>query len=257
MKLQALQETFIKQLTDFQTDSEFLKQLTPCLSLSPEQQVAVYQNNVRGALQSCLAQIYPVCRTILGERYFTQLAKVYIQIHPSRHANLNQYGESFSDFILQQSQRRSELTEFAYLSDLVTLEWRYHQVYYAKSSSMFEFESFAHLTEQQQAQSSFQLAPCFQCVASNYPILSIWQRNQTDVQSDQPIALKSENVAVFRRQNRMELFELESPILHTLALIQTGGTLQALVQAELDQYLPELIQQGWLVGYDIGGVESG
>jgi hypothetical protein len=257
MKLQALQETFIKQLTEFQTDSAFLKQLTPGLNLSPEQQVAVYQNNVRGALQSCLAQIYPVCRTILGERYFAQLAKEYIQINPSRHTNLNQYGAFFSDFILQQCQHRPELTEFAYLSDLVTLEWRYHQVYYAKSSSRFEFESFAHLTEQQQAQSSFQLAPCFQYVASNYPILSIWQQNQTDVQSNQQIALKAENVAVFRRQNRIELFELEPPILNTLALIQTGVTLQALVQAERDQYLPELIQQGWLVGYEVGGVELG
>ncbi|VAW47170.1 hypothetical protein MNBD_GAMMA04-524, partial [hydrothermal vent metagenome] len=150
MNLQVLQESFIKQIIQFETDSHFLNQLTPSLGLSPEQQVAVYQNNVRGALQSCLAQIYPVCRTILGKGYFEQLAKGYIQKHPSRHSNLNNYGEAFAEFVLQQCQQQPELTEFAYLSDLVQLEWRYHQVYYAKSSPQFDFEAFAKLTESQQ-----------------------------------------------------------------------------------------------------------
>jgi len=247
MNLQALQETFLKQLTQFETDSAFLTQLTPTLNLSPAQQVAVYQNNVRGALQSCLAQIYPVCRTILGEGYFQQLAKGYIQTHPSRHSNLNHYGDEFSGFILEQCQQRPELTEFAYLSDLVTLEWRTHQVYYAKTSPPFNFEAFAQLTEQQQAQSTFQLAPCFQFLASDYPIMSIWQMNQTATKETQAVSPNAENVAVFRNQNRIEVFELEQSVLNALALIQTGVTLQTLVQAELDRYLPEFIQQGWIV----------
>ncbi|MCF6288386.1 MAG: DNA-binding domain-containing protein [Proteobacteria bacterium] len=248
MNLQTLQEKFIKQLTQFEVDSHFFKQLTPSLSLSPEQQVAVYQNNVRGALQSCLEQIYPVCRTILGEGYFKQLAKGYIQNHPSRHANLNNYGDAFAAFVLQQCQQRPELAEFAYLSDLVKLEWRYHQVYYAKSSPQFDFETFTNLTEQQQAHSTFKLVPSFQFVASDYPILSIFQMNQAVTQEHKTVSFKAENVGVFRRQNRIEVFELEQPVLNTLTLIRAGSTLQAIVQADLDNYLLELIQQRWIIG---------
>ncbi len=249
MNLQVLQEIFIKQITQFEIDDDFLKQLTPSLSLSPEQQVAVYQNNVRGALQSCLAQIYPVCCTILGEGYFKQLAKGYIQHHPSRHSNLNDYGKAFAEFVLQQCQKRPELAEFGYLGDLVKLEWRYHQVYYAKSSPPFDFEEFTHLTERQQAHSTFQLAPCFQFMASDYPILSIFQMNQVSTtKKHEAVLLKAENVGVFRKQNRIEVFELEPSALNALNLIQAGSTLQAIVQAKLDDYLPQFIQQGWIVG---------
>ncbi len=250
MNLQTLQESFIKQITQFEADNCFLNQLMPSLGLSPEQQIAVYQNNVRGALQSCLAQIYPVCRTILGKGYFEQLAKGYIQKYPSRHSNLNNYGEEFSDFVLQQCQQQSELAEFAYLSDLVQLEWRYHQVYYAQSSPQFDFDAFAKLTEPQQAHSTFQLAPCFQFMASDYPILSIWRLNQTAVLSDQNVALNAENMGIFRRQNRIEVFTLEPFVLKAVSLIQAGETLKAMVQAGLDSYLPEFIQQGWIVGYE-------
>ncbi len=103
MKLQSMQEVFIKQLSQFKSDAAFLNQLSPTQSLQPEQQIEIYQNNVRGALQGCLAQIYPVCCTILGEPYFKQLAKDYIQQHPSRQPDLNGYGGEFSAFICRSS----------------------------------------------------------------------------------------------------------------------------------------------------------
>ena len=69
MNLKSTQEGFIKQLSHTQSSNAFLGYLSPCGKLSAEQQLAIYQNNVRGALQNTLAQVYPVCRKILGETH--------------------------------------------------------------------------------------------------------------------------------------------------------------------------------------------
>ncbi len=249
MKLQTMQEVFIKQLSQFESDATFLTQLTSTSSLQPEQQIEIYQNNVRGALQSCLAQIYPVCCTILGEQYFKQLAKGYIQHHPSRHSDLNGYGESFSAFISEQCQQRTELFEFSYLGDLVQLEWLYHAVYYAASASLFDFDAFAKLSASQQENSVFQLAPCFQFMASDFPVLSIWQLNRSATGEQRSVPNNAEKVGIFRHENQISLFEIEPLEVDALSLIQSGVSLQTLVQSGVDHLLPTFIQKGWIVGF--------
>lgn len=192
MSLKSIQQSFIQQLTHSQSADEFLGHIEPCGSLLPEQQLAIYQNNVRGALQNSLAQVYPVCRKILGKNYFSQFASVYIKQNPSKHYDLNGYGEYFSAFVKAQCQQLSELNDFSYLSDLAQLEWFYQQVYYAEEDKVFDFSAFALLTEQQQATSIFQLTPYLNFVSSNYPILSIWQLNQGDSNTDQLLDFNSE-----------------------------------------------------------------
>ncbi len=248
MKLQSMQEVFIKQLSQFKSDAAFLNQLSPTQSLQPEQQIEIYQNNVRGALQGCLAQIYPVCCTILGEPYFKQLAKDYIQQHPSRQPDLNGYGGEFSAFISKQCQQRSELFDFFYLGDLAQLEWLYHAVYYAASPTVFDFDVFAQLSESQQASTVFQLAPCFEFMVSDYPIVSIWQLNRLNTTEQHSVPSHVERAGIFRQAYQISIFELEEADVQALSLIKAGKTLQALVQANLDHSLPEFIQKGWLVG---------
>jgi hypothetical protein len=63
----------------------------------------------------------------------------------------------------------------------VQLEWLYHQVYYAAQSPVFDFLAFSQLSAHQQAQSVFQLAPCLQFISSDYPVLSIWELNQDEL----------------------------------------------------------------------------
>jgi len=50
MNLKVLQENFIQRLTHSQESEDFLSYLKPCGNLTEAQQLAIYQNNVRGAL---------------------------------------------------------------------------------------------------------------------------------------------------------------------------------------------------------------
>lgn len=254
MSLKSLQESFIQQLSHTQPADNFLTHLDPCGNLRPAQQLAIYQNNVRGALQSSLAQVYPVCQKILGDNYFKQLARVYIKHHPSKHPDLNHYGESFSNFLSSQYQQRDELNDFPYLSDLARLEWLYQSVYYAAQGSVFDFSAFARLTEQQQAQSTFQIAPCLEFMTSGYPVVSIWQINQHDSTLSQSLELHSESYCIFRNNNQIELVVIDADAYNLLVLVSAGKSLTELTALDHGNKLAELINQGWIDGFRVSHV---
>lgn len=246
MRLKLLQDKLMQQLSHDQGADEFSSYLKPCGNLSPEKQLAIYQNNVRGALQKTLAQVYPTCRVILGEKYFEQLANNYIQSDPSKPPDLNRYGENFSLFIKSQCQQRNELNDFSYLSDLALLECFRQQVYYSTEGSVFDFSAFAQLTEQQQAQTKFQLNPCLKFIRSDYPILSLWQVNQSEEEEQQSIAKNPEICSVYRKHNHIEMTIIDTNMYSILKLISDGAVLNEIVQAGFAKLLPELISREWV-----------
>lgn len=251
MNLNALQKQFIQQLTHTQLADDFLAQLKSSGKLQPEQQLAIYQNNVRGALQKTMAQLYPVCQTILGESYFKQLLRHYIKDHPSQQSDLNRYGEYFPQFIKEQCQQRAELADFVYLADLAQLEWFRQQVYYAANCDAFDFEAFAQLTESQQAELQFSLIPALKLIRSESPVLSIWQMNQHAENGEQSIAAKQETCCIYRKQNQIEMCLVDNNIYNLLMRISQGATLEKIVQAGLATELPALINQGWLDNFKV------
>jgi hypothetical protein len=251
MRLKLFQESFIQQVSSSSSADDFLKYLEPCGDLLPDQQLAIYQNNVHGALQKSLAQTYPVCKKILGEKYFKQLASLYIRNYPSVHYDLNVYGEHFSDFIGMQNQLREELKDFPYLSDLAKLEWFYHQIFYAAQASVFDFLAYSQLSEPQQAQSVFQLVPCFRFMSSDYPIVSIWQLNQNELDTQQTVSSKAEKYCIFRNNNHIELIPIDTMMYTLLSHIKAGKMLAELVQMDIDDDLPKLIKQGWIGDFKV------
>lgn len=246
MSLKLLQDIFIQQLTREQNRNEFSSHLKPCGNLLPAKQLAIYQNNIRGTLQKTLVQVYPTCRVILGEKYFEQLASYYIHEYPSKHPGLNCYGEWFFLFMKSQCQKRSELYDFSYLSDLALLEWFRQQVYYAAEGSTFYLEGFSQLTEEQQAQTIFHVNPCLKLIQSDYPILSLWQINQRVEETQQLIVQKPEICSVYRKHNHVEMANIDINIYSALKLITNGAVLSEIVQAGFAELLPALISRGWV-----------
>lgn len=248
--LQLLQERFVGQLVKPAKENDFIASLVPSLKLQPEQQLAIYQTNMRSALQNTLAQIYPVCRKIVGENYFKQLARQYINEQPSKNANLNCYGENLSSLIKMQCQQRDELTDFSYLSDLAQLEWFYHALYYAAEGERFDLALFSQLSPEQQESCSFLLAPQLRFIKSEHPILSIWQMNQSE-ELPSSVPNKAENGCIFREHNQLKIIVIDDDIYQLLESIAAGHTLTQLSQTTPISYLPKFIQSGWITDFKI------
>lgn len=72
-QLQHIQQLFMQAIFDAgQADlasnelSEYLKHNA---GLSSQQQIAIYRDSVYGSLSSALAQIYPVCKKLVGDEF--------------------------------------------------------------------------------------------------------------------------------------------------------------------------------------------
>lgn len=231
-----------------------LAELEPIGNILPEQQIAIYQNNARGALQACLKQIFPMCCKILGENYFKQIAKAYIYEKPSTEYDLNHYGDLFSDFIEKTCLIRPELSEYSYLKDLAQLEWYYHDVYYVENSSAFDFQAFASLTPEQQNNCRFVLAPCVRFLSSSFPVFSIWETNL----QNRPEALveqSAQSLCIYRENNQIKTCLISPEIYDLLKLINSAAPLHEFAANNQSDMLPELINRGWVHDFKVTDVQ--
>ena len=93
MTLRALQHDYYQAMQG--NDSALKARVQGAGDLSTEQALAVYRNNTEQTLLSVLQQSFAVCRMLVGERCFNQLALRYCRTHPSSSLDLNAYGELF------------------------------------------------------------------------------------------------------------------------------------------------------------------
>lgn len=150
------------------------------LGFLPKQRMDVYRTTARSAHVSALMDSYPVCRAILGDDYFKQIAKRYYIQTPSRSADMNEYGDSFPGFIAQLYNQREELRDYYYLTDLARLEWEYQKTYYAADVVTFDIEKFQSDCERLGGEAILALQPCISLMSSSYQIFEIWDMHRSD-----------------------------------------------------------------------------
>ncbi len=67
-------------------------------TLSVLQGIEAYRTSVAGKWLRSLEQIYPVCSRLVGQEFFSALARHYIQAHPSRSPDLGDFGSASAGF---------------------------------------------------------------------------------------------------------------------------------------------------------------
>lgn len=262
MPLADIEQSFMQCLIKPYHDADmFMSNLVVTGSLSPEKQISIYRSNINGAHESVLAQIYPACKTILGEGYFNQLCLIYRIQFPSKHADLNKYGKHFPVFIKVFLEKHNELQAFSYLSDLALLEWNWHAIYYSCNDLPFDFSLLANVAEEQQQKLVFHLSNTVSLQSSCYPVLAIWRANSAELnyekqESEQAFEMPDEEICfcIFRDNYEMALKELSTTQFEILQAIKAGQTLGELSDSFGDDLQPALnyyIQQGWISGFSV------
>jgi len=149
--------------------------------------IAIYRNNLREGFRKALASEFPVIERLVGEDYFRQLALSFLAEHPSHAGNLHPIGDPFAQFLRQ----RFEHTQYAYLTDVATLEWAYQQSSVAADASSFDPAALRGLPQEGYGELRFTLHPACGLVQSPYPVVRIWAMNQLDATGDEVVDLSS------------------------------------------------------------------
>lgn len=192
--------------------------------------LAVYRNNYRVGLIDTLAFIYPVCRQLVGEDFFSGLARAFIGGHPSHSGNLHLYGAGFGDFIAGFEHAR----ELPYLADVARLEWRVHRAYYAADAAPVDSAALVAFPQQRWGELRLRPLPDVAALLSRWPAASIWLAHQRQpVELDVDLHRQPEATLVYRLQGRVQV-EIVGPGL--AALLQAfldGAMLESAVEQAL------------------------
>src|SRR5262245_21141379 len=93
----------------------------------PVKRYGVYRNNVATGLARALAARFPETEKVVGEEFFTAMARDYVLGHPPSSPVLLQYGRGFADFVSGFAPAAS----VPYLADIVRLEDAQVNAYHA------------------------------------------------------------------------------------------------------------------------------
>ncbi len=252
MKLRDLQKAFVGSLLGHD-QQKLLATICDSRAMTANKRIAVHLGNMRFSLSAALRQVYPICRRILGEDYFAQVAQAYIERYPSEHSDLNRYGERLPGFFAELLATRDELADFPYLPDLARLESHLHAAYYAADDAPFDFDAFAQATARQSDKEiRFLLPAALRLLTSAYPLFEIWRANKEQSAAAEVGARPTnEYLCICRRNNKPTAEPIDPSHFDLLQAIDKGATLEQLAEQfdTLDNDLPVLIKDGRICGF--------
>ena len=141
------------------------------------ERMAVYSRTIRSTYRNAMAATYPAVRRIVGTSFFDGAVDAYVEAHPSRSGDLNEYGDVFGDFL----RGYERAVELPYLPDVARLEWAIDEANRAADS---DFAGDAVLAALSQVAADalpelhLGLEPSCRLIASAFPLFRIWQVNQ-------------------------------------------------------------------------------
>ena len=142
---------------------------------STQQGCTVYRNNSRGARGAALADVYPVCRRLIGEQSFDGLVRRFVQEAASDHGDLNRFGDGFAEFVGRAVTGNSAFAGLPWLPGLVRLEWLCHSVYYCDDDAPLDLTALQHADA---ATSCLRPIHSLAWMSSHWPVHEIWQAHQ-------------------------------------------------------------------------------
>jgi len=262
IKLKHLQQQFCTAMfTDGEQMQQAIEALAPWLDsnngLSASAQLGIYRSSVHGQFTAALGAIFPVCKRLVGERFFAALCRPYILEHASNAPDIGAYGHAFAAHI----RHYKAVGELPYLSDVATLEWAWHQVFNAADQPPLDPSELAQVAPQSQGALCFRPPQASRLVSSDFPVHDIWQRNQTDWDGDEHIDLDNGGIKllVWRNGRTMRMDIVDDLQWRALELLYKGADLDSLIQGlsgyaateQIGALLPSLLHQGWIASFSV------
>jgi|SRR5215469_13540781 len=191
--------------------------------LDVESRIRLYRNNLLQGFRKALALEFPVIQRLVGGDYFDQLALVFQGNYPSRSGNLHHIGEPFPQFL-------SGLlagTGYSYLADVAALEWAHLIAMGAPEARPFDPKALLKFSSDSFPELCFTLHPGCRLLRSPYPVLRIWQVNQSEAEVTEIIDLDSgpDRILVRRGADDVELHRLLPGEFALLLVLANGATL--------------------------------
>jgi hypothetical protein len=131
---------------------------------------AVYRNNVIAGLTEVLKEAFPVTRRIVGDEFFSAMARIYVTQDLPQSPIVLEYGKGFSLFVASFESARC----LPYLADVCRIERAWLDAYHAP-----EAQFLAPPARQGEPRPAMwaSLHPSLRLIRSGFPAFTIWETN--------------------------------------------------------------------------------
>ena len=138
-----------------------------------DKRFAVYRNNVMVGLIEALKDSYPVVHRLVGEAFFSAMARLYAAAEPPASPVMLDYGAGFAAFIA----RFEPAAVLPWLPDVARLERAWLEAYHAAEATPLSSAALTEVPMDEVADLRLILHPSVRIVPSAYPIVTIWLTN--------------------------------------------------------------------------------
>ena len=195
-----LQRRFRATLLDEEADEDLVALIVGAPDLA-RSRLAVYRNNVCGALTTALRLNFPALERLVGTEFFAATAARFIAASPPGSADLHEYGETFPIFLAA----LPSTSGLVFLGDVGRLEWAVGRALHAPRATPPGLGMLAGLAPEQQAALRFLPHPSLSLLRVTTPAPAIWEAVLTPEEALRETRLAAidpgaggENLAVFR-----------------------------------------------------------
>ncbi|NBN79715.1 DUF2063 domain-containing protein [Microvirga tunisiensis] len=164
----------------------------------------VYRNNVVVSLTESLKATYPAVARLVGEDYFSALARLFIGAHPPVSPILSRYGQEFSRFVAD----FSPLAAYPYLADVASFEWAWLQSYHAADAVPLDPAELAAISPEVLADIRFLPHPAARLLASAFPVFDLVVANRFEPDRPLSIDLSESQTVLFSRPDIDVMFRV-------------------------------------------------
>ncbi len=155
---------------------------------------AVYRNNVTVGLVRALESNFPAVQRLLGETYFSGLAREFAQTRPPKTPLMFLYGAEFPAFL----EAQTDLREYPFLADVAKLEQQWRVSYHAEDAICLSPEVLSKYSDDELPRLRFKPHPATSLLASRFAVQTIFTTNRSDATVGQIDPARPEWVLVTR-----------------------------------------------------------
>jgi hypothetical protein len=188
--------------------------------------MSVYRNGYFRTCTDALAGNYPVVRAIVGDDYFRDLARGYVNQHPPTRSTLVGYGEHLADFIRQLEEEHG----LDYLADAAAIDAAWLKSYFAEEGVPLAPADIEHMgaNEMDVTAVRVHLTPHVQLVQIENSIIDTWAtlRDQGELTETVALTKRAHLAMLWRLDGHIHIKALndaESVFIDTLAKVATLG----------------------------------
>ena len=217
-----------------------------------EQGLDAYRGNAHAIAERALAAAFPTVQQLVGDDSFALLARALWHHHPPRCGDLARFGDALPAWIADDPQLAAE----PYLADVARVDWAVHTIEHAADAPPLPADLHL-LGEREPARLRLRLRPGLACIASRWPVVTIWRAHRSgEVDRFAPArdalaAGRREIALVARPQWRATVDAIDEPNARFTTALLGGAPLARALDAAgptfaFEAWLHDAVRQQWL-----------